>query len=409
MTKGAWMCLQQGDGFHIWFVPRQNDKPCTDSERAQKWRLSLASLLFFTVLLSDHLWLCAEANLARIRDQEQGTLAKVDEDRTDHSLPPASLRPEQPGETSSRRKHTIFTGNITARPAWQLETCYPHCLTDQCFIVENAESICGRVSEQLKEGSWPLSFNNFHLAFCESYTLSELFAGMPTPEGSNCHLNVLMDGDATVCVQCVETYQRLDQHAQEKYEEFQVLFQKYLQSAEYSVKSCIQDCKYQLGQKTSIQGLTEFQVYFNHSLTPIKLFCHILKENQLSTKLGCVPSILRPHSFTVVPEFLASNTAWRSRPDVHLFYQTMRILSMVDCQVSFVQSCPTITQPLLNQSAVMSDGKTIIQFQINNPKGQEKQPIQCCVTSAHLPHLWHQDCATVESSYVSWYSSCCIP
>ncbi|XP_043547112.1 transmembrane protein FAM155A-like isoform X1 [Chiloscyllium plagiosum] len=409
MTRGAWMCRQQGDGLQIWYVPRQSDKPCTDSERAQKWRLSLASLLFFTVLLSDHLWLCAEANLTGIRDQEQGTLAKMGGDRTDHLPFHVSLRPEQPREASSSSgKHTIFIGNITARPSWQLETCYPHCLTDQCFIVEDAESICGRVSERLSRGAWSPSFRNFHLAFCESYTLSELFAGMPTPEGSNCHLNVVMDGDASVCVQCVETYQRLDQHAQEKYEEFQVLFQKYLHSGEYSVKSCIQDCKYQPGQKTSIQGLTEFQVYFNHSLTPIKLFCHILKENQLSTKPGSVPSISRPHSFTVVPEFLASNTVWRSRPDVHLFYQTMRILSMVDCQVSFVQSCPTVTQPLLSKSVVMSGGSCIVQFQINNPKGQEKQPIHRCVTGPHLPHLWRQDCVIVDSSYVSWYSSCCI-
>ncbi|EDL14188.1 mCG48617 [Mus musculus] len=43
------------------WAPRQSDKPCADSERAQRWRLSLASLLFFTVLLADHLWLCAGA------------------------------------------------------------------------------------------------------------------------------------------------------------------------------------------------------------------------------------------------------------------------------------------------------------------------------------------------------------
>ncbi|XP_048388038.1 NALCN channel auxiliary factor 1-like isoform X2 [Stegostoma tigrinum] len=325
MTKGAWMCLQQGDGFHIWFVPRQNDKPCTDSERAQKWRLSLASLLFFTVLLSDHLWLCAEANLARIRDQEQGTLAKVDEDRTDHSLPPASLRPEQPGETSSRRKHTIFTGNITARPAWQLETCYPHCLTDQCFIVENAESICGRVSEQLKEGSWPLSFNNFHLAFCESYTLSELFAGMPTPEGSNCHLNVLMDGDATVCVQCVETYQRLDQHAQEKYEEFQVLFQKYLQSAEYSVKSCIQDCKvvYKAWLCSQYFEATQFHC---SSRIPCKQYClevqtrcpFVLPDNE-DLVYGGLPSFLcteLPNHHPTTPEPECCDVRWENHNSV---------------------------------------------------------------------------------------------
>ncbi|XP_078738947.1 NALCN channel auxiliary factor 1-like [Lampetra fluviatilis] len=44
-----------------WRGPRCCEKPFTDPESAQKWRLSLAALLFFTVLLSDHLWLCAEA------------------------------------------------------------------------------------------------------------------------------------------------------------------------------------------------------------------------------------------------------------------------------------------------------------------------------------------------------------
>ena len=72
MTRGAWMCRQYDDGLKIWLAaPRENEKPFIDSERAQKWRLSLASLLFFTVLLSDHLWFCAEAKLTRARDKEQ--------------------------------------------------------------------------------------------------------------------------------------------------------------------------------------------------------------------------------------------------------------------------------------------------------------------------------------------------
>ena len=66
------MCRQYDDGLKIWLAaPRENEKPFIDSERAQKWRLSLASLLFFTVLLSDHLWFCAEAKLTRARDKEQ--------------------------------------------------------------------------------------------------------------------------------------------------------------------------------------------------------------------------------------------------------------------------------------------------------------------------------------------------
>uniref|UniRef100_A0A8D2Q1N1 Family with sequence similarity 155 member B n=1 Tax=Varanus komodoensis TaxID=61221 RepID=A0A8D2Q1N1_VARKO len=42
---------------------------------------------------------------------------------------------------------------------------------------------------------------------------------------------------------CLEAYQRLDQHAQEKYEEFDLLLEKYLQAEDYSVRSCVQDCK----------------------------------------------------------------------------------------------------------------------------------------------------------------------
>ncbi|XP_072331999.1 NALCN channel auxiliary factor 1-like [Scyliorhinus torazame] len=242
MTKGAWMCRQQDDGFKIWYVPRQSEKPCTDSERAQKWRLSLASLLFFTVLLSDHLWLSAEANLTRTRDQEQGTMADMGNVLTaaNHSLFPTF---EQPRETISSDKDTIFIENTTSSPIWRLETCSPHCLSEQWFLVEDAESVCESVQGGHSHGPSPLSLSNFHLSFCDSYTLSELFAGMPTPEGSSCHLSLVLDGDATVCVQCVETYQRLDQHAQEKYDEFQVLFQKYLQSGEYSVKSCMEECK----------------------------------------------------------------------------------------------------------------------------------------------------------------------
>ncbi|XP_051882734.1 NALCN channel auxiliary factor 1 [Pristis pectinata] len=241
MTKGAWMCRQQDNGLKIWYVPRQNDKPCTDSERAQKWRLSLASLLFFTVLLSDHLWLCAEANLTRSRDQQQNTSAEPT--GGNHSLSPIFSRADQARSTISSEKRAFFLGNATTRPICQLEPCSSHYLSEQCVSIEDAESVCGSVSEQASDGSPPPSFNNFHLPFCESYTLSELFAGMSRPEGSNCDLSLVQDGDATVCVQCVEIYQRLDQHAQEKYEEFQSLFQKYLQSGEYSVKSCIDDCK----------------------------------------------------------------------------------------------------------------------------------------------------------------------
>ncbi|NWR71566.1 F155A protein, partial [Centropus unirufus] len=205
MTRGAWMCSRQyDDGLKIWFAPRENEKPFTDSERAQKWRLSLASLLFFTVLLSDHL--CS-------------------------------------GGGGSK---AAFLENSTARP---LETCPPlGSSSEQCFSVGDAEAVCQRrgmpgrsrgVGQSPAPG-WDLT--DFYLSFCNSYTLWELFAGLSNPDTLNCSLDVVLRGGGS-CSQCVQAYQRYDQHAQEKYEEFEVMLQKYLQSDEYSVKSCPEDCK----------------------------------------------------------------------------------------------------------------------------------------------------------------------
>ncbi|NXE31727.1 F155A protein, partial [Ptilorrhoa leucosticta] len=217
MTRGAWMCSRQyDDGLKIWFAPRENEKPFTDSERAQKWRLSLASLLFFTVLLSDHL--CSGGG----------------------------SRGSRTNSTEPRQGKAAFLGNSTARP---LETCPPPgSSSGQCFSVGDAEAVCRqrggsgrpRGTGQSPAPGWDLT--DFYLSFCNSYTLWELFAGLSNPDTLNCSLDVVLKGEGS-CSQCVQAYQRYDQHAQEKYEEFEVMLQKYLQSDEYSVKSCPEDCK----------------------------------------------------------------------------------------------------------------------------------------------------------------------
>ncbi|NXC80956.1 F155B protein, partial [Cercotrichas coryphoeus] len=95
-------------------------------------------------------------------------------------------------------------------------------------------------------------FRNFNLSFCDTYTIWDLLREMAGPDGLDCSLDNLMvdlvvaaagalGGEA--CSSCVQAYQRLDQHAQEKYEEFDLLLEKYLQSEEYSVRSCLTDCK----------------------------------------------------------------------------------------------------------------------------------------------------------------------
>uniref|UniRef100_A0A8C4RVG5 Transmembrane protein FAM155A n=1 Tax=Erpetoichthys calabaricus TaxID=27687 RepID=A0A8C4RVG5_ERPCA len=212
MTRGAWMCRQQDDGLKIWFAPRENEKPFADSERAQKWRLSLASLLFFTVLLSDHLWFCAEAKLTRARDKQ----------------------------LLSKDKNAIFIGNST-KPWWRLETCHPHSLSKNCFTFEDAESVCRSMSEDTIPTS--LNLSDFYLSFCNSYSLLDLFSGLPSPDNLNCSLEVATDGNLSECSQCIQAYQLYDQHAQEKYEEFEVMIHKFLLSDGYSVNSCLEDCK----------------------------------------------------------------------------------------------------------------------------------------------------------------------
>ncbi|XP_042662058.1 transmembrane protein FAM155A isoform X1 [Tyto alba] len=274
MTRGAWMCSRQyDDGLKIWFAPRENEKPFTDSERAQKWRLSLASLLFFTVLLSDHLWFCAEAKFTGTGEKEQPPPEKPEPAEPEllagmgEPAPPAPrlLAPPSPslppspgggggggggGRTSGtaepRHGKAAFLGNSTARPP---ETCPPpSSAAGQCFSVGDAEAVCRRRggpgrprgAGQSPAPGWDLT--DFYLSFCNSYTLWELFAGLSNPDTLNCSLDVVLRGGGS-CSQCVQAYQRYDQHAQEKYEEFEVMLQKYLQSDEYSVKSCPEDCK----------------------------------------------------------------------------------------------------------------------------------------------------------------------
>lgn len=229
MTRGAGTCWQQedDDGFQIWLEPpRDNQKPFTDSERAQRWRLSLASLLFLTILLSDHLWFCAEATLARTRDKFAST----------HPLSPQTYSAH-----SSLRGNPddIFIGNST-KHLWRLETCHRDSLSNDCFTFLDADELCRGLSD--REGTRAVNMSNLYLSFCNSYSLLDLLYGSTSPDNLNCSLDALGDGDANRCSLCVQAYQRYDQHAQEKYEDFELLTQKYEPGA-YSVRTCMEQCK----------------------------------------------------------------------------------------------------------------------------------------------------------------------
>ncbi|KAF7476333.1 hypothetical protein GHT09_012585 [Marmota monax] len=344
MTRGAWMCRQYDDGLKIWLAaPRENEKPFIDSERAQKWRLSLASLLFFTVLLSDHLWFCAEAKLTRTRDKEHhqqqqqqrqqqqqqqqqqrqrqqqqqqqqrqrqqepswpALLASMGESSPAaqaHRLLSASSSPTLPpspgggggggkgNRGKNNRSKALFLGN-SARPVWRLETCYPQgASSGQCFTVESADAVCARNwsrgaaargEEQQARGEHPTplwNLSDFYLSFCNSYTLWELFSGLSSPNTLNCSLDVVLTegGERTTCRQCVAAYQDYDHHAQEKYEEFESVLHKYLQSEEYSVKSCPEDCK--INSAHALLGLL------------LKHPAGLLEEGKLSTFAHSLP------------------------------------------------------------------------------------------------------------------------
>uniref|UniRef100_A0A8D0L5V8 NALCN channel auxiliary factor 1 n=1 Tax=Sphenodon punctatus TaxID=8508 RepID=A0A8D0L5V8_SPHPU len=328
MTRGAWMCSRQyDDGLKIWFAPRENEKPFTDSERAQKWRLSLASLLFFTVLLSDHLWFCAEAKLTRTRDKERQRRERPEQElltsmgepppaaqaahrllsSSSPTLPPSassSSNSSSRGSKNSNNNHhtnnnkAIFLGNST-KPLWRLETCYPQrSSSGQCFIVEDADTVCqmrwSPEQQQQQQQQWTGNYKapgwnltDLYLSFCNSYTLWELFAGLSNPDSLNCSLDVVLDraGEkSSACNQCVLAYQRYDQHAQEKYEEFELMLQKYLQSDEYSVNSCPEDCKVgALLCYISLSCLCKLVYVLRHQQRDADL--HQLKKHHLHFKL----------------------------------------------------------------------------------------------------------------------------
>ncbi|KFO72039.1 Transmembrane protein FAM155B, partial [Cuculus canorus] len=151
----------------------------------------------------------------------------------------AGSAPRPAGQRAGRRIRGgcgVMHGLDGARPEGRGEPPFSACSTDLFS------------SLRLQRGSTLLQahFRNFNLSFCDTYTIWDLLREMGGPDGLDCSLDTLVlelvaAGDA--CSTCVQAYQRLDQHAQEKYEEFDLLLEKYLQSEEYSVRSCLTDCK----------------------------------------------------------------------------------------------------------------------------------------------------------------------
>ncbi|XP_063743277.1 NALCN channel auxiliary factor 1 [Eleginops maclovinus] len=242
MTRGAWMRRQHDEGLKYWFAPRENEKPFTESERAQRWRLSLASLLFITVLLSDHLWFCAEAKLTRTRDKRSDEgLAITDMGEYPNSLHRHYIPTSPDPDRLARAQDVIFLGNST-KPLWRMDTCHPDSWSKECFTFTDAETVCLGLSVGGEKGTQLSNVNlsDLYLSFCNSYSLLDLFHGFTSPDDLNCSLD--MGQDVLGCSKCVRAYQLLDQQAEENYREFELLVQKYETDA-YSVRTCMEECK----------------------------------------------------------------------------------------------------------------------------------------------------------------------
>ncbi|XP_051259454.1 NALCN channel auxiliary factor 1 [Dicentrarchus labrax] len=244
MTRGAWMRRQHDEGLKFWFAPRENEKPFTESERAQRWRLSLASLLFITVLLSDHLWFCAEAKLTRTRDKRSDEgLAITDMGEYPNSQHQHHIQTSPDPHRLAREQDVIFLGNST-KPLWRMDTCHPDSLSKDCFTFTDAETVCLGLSGGGEKGTQLayVNLSDLYLSFCNSYSLLDLFYGFTSPDDLNCTLDMAMGVDLLGCTKCVQAYQSLDQLAEENYREFELLVQKYETDA-YSVRTCMEECK----------------------------------------------------------------------------------------------------------------------------------------------------------------------
>ncbi|XP_050965463.1 NALCN channel auxiliary factor 2 [Labeo rohita] len=242
MITGAWRCGRKLDAeLEICRVTESIDKPCAEPEKVQRWRMSLASLLFFTALLSDHLWLCAGGKL-RSRDRtHRRTWSNASHDAQ------AGLRDEDCG---------VLLSNLTENG--------PECVEADARRRAPLESACSTLYRQksgLVSSSYSVPvptvsphafleyFRNFSLSFCDALTIADLLESMSSPDGLNCNLTrVIRDlfsggpEDGDLCSACVHAYIRLDQHAQEKYEEFHVLTRKYM-ADDYSVRAQTHLCQ----------------------------------------------------------------------------------------------------------------------------------------------------------------------
>ncbi|XP_078068198.1 NALCN channel auxiliary factor 2-like [Mustelus asterias] len=192
-----------------------SEKPCFDSQRAEKWPMSLASVLLFALLLSDYFCSCAGTKL------RSGEAAGGSSRLWSQS---AGARHLASGQSQGKARCDLSLSNLS-EPLDDLETA--------CSFPQGLDSAC----------LWSY-FSHLRLSFCQSYTIADLLREYANPNGLNCSLDMRISDDGgamSVCSKCIRAYQMEDQHAQEKYEEFEAMLHKHLERG-YSVRSCPSDC-----------------------------------------------------------------------------------------------------------------------------------------------------------------------
>uniref|UniRef100_A0A8B9R7U0 Transmembrane protein FAM155A-like n=1 Tax=Astyanax mexicanus TaxID=7994 RepID=A0A8B9R7U0_ASTMX len=208
----------------------------TDCQRAWRWRWrrSLASFLFLTGLLSERLGPACASLGTDIMDSGTGTEAGSGMGTgTGTGHEPCSLRSNE---------DVIFIAN---------------CSTENCLTFVDADHLCkglwgalvgagARVGAEGGaeggEGEWSALAARLRLSFCDSYSLMDLLEGRSRPDLLNCSVDAMRAGDLDRCSTCVQAYQSYDVHAQEKYEEFELMTERYVTDA-YSVRTCMEECK----------------------------------------------------------------------------------------------------------------------------------------------------------------------
>ncbi|KAL7845766.1 hypothetical protein AOLI_G00239580 [Acnodon oligacanthus] len=223
-----WWCARGQSSDH-----NEDDTPplFTDSERAQRWRRSLASLLFLTALLSDRLGPGAEARLT-------GSLDKVMSTNLGTGTGTGTGR--EPGILRSN-EDTTFVGNSSGASARAWGPERKTCAAKNCLTFVDADHLCRGL---WGASEWNASAADLYLSFCDSYSLMDLLDGSSSPDRLNCSVDAMRAGGVGRCSLCVQAYQRYDLHAQEKYEEFELMTDRYVTDA-YSVRTCMEECKLQ--------------------------------------------------------------------------------------------------------------------------------------------------------------------